>query len=311
MDANPSHSLPSLFSARGLNRLRAIAVPPHAAVVALLLPSLLFLATFFALPAIGLLSYSFLTQLPEGTLGLPLTLEHYHHFFATPLYSHVLVTTLRISLLTTAAAILFGYPVAIVMVGSTPLINRVLTMIVIAPLIVSVVVRTYGWQLILGNGKTGILNWLLLTTGLTTTPVALLYSETAVVIGSLHVFFPMMVLPLASALGRIDPHMEDAARTLGATWWRIFRRVTLPLSLPGLAVGCTLVFSLTAGSFVTPAILGGSAAQMLGMLVDQQVLVAYDWPFGATVATMLVAVVLTVNVVLVRVLDRRRTVHPA
>jgi len=122
----------------------------------------------------------------------------------------------------------------------------------------------------------------------------------------LHVFFPMMVLPLASALGRIDPRLEDAARTLGATSWRTFRKVTLPLSLPGLAVGCTLVFSLTAGSFVTPAILGGTGATMLGMLVDQQILVVYDWPFGATVATVLVAIVLVVNAVSMRALDRRR-----
>jgi putative spermidine/putrescine transport system permease protein len=220
-----------------------------------------------------------------------------------------LLTTLRISLWTTAAAALLAYPVALVMVRSPPVLRQAITIIVIAPLIVSVVVRTYGWQLILGNGPTGILNWLLLKIGLTKKPVALLYSEAAVVIGSLHVFFPMMVLPVASALGRIDPRLEDAARTLGATTWRSFRRITLPLSLPGLAVGCTLVFSLTAGSFVTPAILGGTGAQMLGMLVDQQILVVYDWPFGATVASVLVAVVLAVNIVSMRVLDRRRAVQ--
>src|SRR5208283_2347257 len=168
-----------------------------------------------------LVSYSFLTQSPEGTVGLPFTIDHYRHFFGTPLYSRVLLITLRISLMTTAAAVLLAYPVALVMRSSGPSIRRVITMIVIAPLIVSVVVRTYGWQLILGNGPTGILNWILLSTGLATTPVRLLYSETAVVIGSLHVFFPMMVLPLASALGKIDPRLDDAARTLGAGAWRI------------------------------------------------------------------------------------------
>jgi len=271
----------------------------------LLLPSLVFLAVFFALPAVGLVSYSFLTQAPDGTVELPVTLEHYRHFFGTPLYSRVLLITLRISLFTTAVAVLFAYPVALVMGRSTPPIRRVITMIVIAPLIVSVVVRTYGWQLILGNGPTGILDWMLLATGLAKTPVKLLYSETAVVIGSLHVFFPLMVLPLASALGKIDPRLEDAARTLGAGAWRVFRKITLPLSLPGLAVGCGLVFSLTAGSFVTPAVLGGPSAQMLGMLVDQQILVVYDWPFGATVATVLVAIVLLVNLLSNRVLSRR------
>jgi putative spermidine/putrescine transport system permease protein len=275
---------------------------------ALLLPSLLFLAVFFALPALGLVSYSFLTQSPEGTVGLPLTLQHYQHFFGTPLYSRVLLITLRISLCTTAAGVLLAYPVALVMSRSPAAIRRIITMIVIAPLIVSVVVRTYGWQLILGNGPTGILNWILLTTGIAKTPIRLLYTETAVVIGSLHVFFPMMVLPLASALGKIDPRLEDAARTLGAGSWRTFRKITLPLSLPGLAVGCGLVFSLTAGSFVTPAILGGTGAQMLGMLVDQQILVVYDWPFGATVATVLVAIVLVVNILSNRVLSRRQMV---
>jgi putative spermidine/putrescine transport system permease protein len=263
---------------------------------------------FFALPALGLVSYSFLTQAADGTVGLPLTLEHYRHFFATPLYTQVLLTTLRISLVTTAIAVILAYPVALVMVRSTPLIRQAITVIVIAPLVVSVVVRTYGWQLILGNGPTGILNWLLLNSGIIGSPIALLYSEAAVVIGSLHVFFPMMVLPLASALGKIDPKIEDAARTLGATSWRTFRRVTLPLSIPGLTVGCTLVFSLTAGSFVTPAILGGTAGQMLGVLVEQQFLIVYNWPFGAACATVLVAIVLAVNYASIRILDRRRSV---
>ena len=171
------------FSARG------VASPTRLTPVALLLPSLLFLAAFFALPALGLVSYSVLTQAPDGTVGLPLTLEHYRHFFATPLYARVLRTTLEISLITTALAIVLGYPVALVMVRSPPPIRQAITIIVIAPLVVSVVVRTYGWQLILGNGPTGILNWLLLNSGITKSPVALLYSETAVVIGSLHVFF--------------------------------------------------------------------------------------------------------------------------
>ena len=286
--------------------VRRITLPRRLVPAALLLPSLLFLAVFFALPALGLISYSFLTQASDGTVGLPLTLDHYLHFFTTPLYSRVLLTTLQISLTATAFAIVLGYPVALVMVRSTPMVRQAITIIVIAPLVVSVVVRTYGWQLILGNGPTGILNWLLLNSGITKSPVALLYSQTAVVIGSLHVFFPMMVLPLASALGKIDPRLEDAARTLGATAWRTFRLVTLPLSLPGLTVGCTLVFSLTAGSFVTPAILGGTSGQMLGVLVEQQFLIVYNWPFGAAVATVLVAIVLGANFLSVRILDRRR-----
>lgn len=216
MAVQPVQALPASQLAYARSASRVWLSSSHAAVAALLLPSLAFLATFFAFPAVGLLACSFLSQAPDGTIGLPLTLEHYRHFFDTPLYTHVLLTTLRISLVATGIAIALGYPVALVMVRTNPVVNRLLTMIVIAPLIVSVVVRTYGWQLILANGKTGILNWLLLTTGLAKLPVKLLYSETAVVIGSLHVFYPMMVLPLASALGRIDP----ASRMQRARWVR-------------------------------------------------------------------------------------------
>jgi putative spermidine/putrescine transport system permease protein len=278
--------------------------------VALALPALGFLAVFLMIPAVRLIVAGFLTQDPRGALGGPVTLSHFTHFFTTSLYSHVLVVTLRISLVTAALAAILGYPVAMVMARAHPAIGRVVTFITIAPLIVSVVVRSYGWQLILGNGPAGLLNAVLLSLGIIRTPLRLLYSETAVVIGSLHVFLPMMVLPLASALGRIEPHLEEAARTLGMPAWRVFHRITLPLSLPGLAVGFTLVFSLTAGSFVTPAMLGGTNAQMLGNLIDQQITAVYDWPFGATIATVLVLIVVGVNLASMRLLDARRRTAP-
>ena len=274
--------------------------------LALVAPALCFLGVFLMAPAVRLIASAFLTQDAHGLLGHPWTLSHYAHFFDTPLYAHVLFVTLRISLLTAGLAAVLGYPVALVMVRSHPAIARAVTFITIAPLVVSVVVRTYGWQLILGNGPTGLLNWVLLSTGVISAPLRLLYTDTAVVIGSLHVFLPMMVLPLASALGKIDPNLEEAARTLGMPGWRVFHRITLPLSLPGLAVGFSLVFSLTAGSFVTPAILGGTNAQMLGNLIDQQITAVYDWPFAATIATMLIAIVVGVNLMSMRMLDGRR-----
>ncbi len=277
----------------------------------LAVPATVFLALFLLVPAARLVASGFLTQDANGVLGGQVTLAHYVHFFGTALYSHVLFVTLRISLLTAAVAAVLAYPVAMVMVRSHPAITRIVTFITIAPLIVSVVVRSYGWQLILANGPGGILNWVLLSLGLIHTPLRLLYSETAVVIGSLHVFLPMMVLPLASALGKIDPHLEEAARTLGMPAWRVFHRVTFPLSLPGLAVGFTLVFSLTAGSFVTPAMLGGTSAQMLGNLIDQQITAVYDWPFGATIASVLVVIVVGVNLMSMRVLEGRRRLQQA
>jgi putative spermidine/putrescine transport system permease protein len=272
----------------------------------LAVPILIFLAIFFFYPAINLLFFSLLTQDAKGIVGRPLTLAHYARFFEIDLYLRVFWNTLRISLVTSAFAIVLGYPVAIVMARSGPIVSRIIALIVIAPLIVSVVVRSYGWQLILANTPAGLLNWVLMSLGITGAPLALLYSETAVVIGSLHVFFPMMVLPLASALGKIDPNLEDCARTLGAPWWKVFLRVTLPLSVPGLVAGFTLVFSLTAGSFVTPVILGGTTATMLGNLIEQQIFVVYDWPFGAAIAVVLVFVVFAINTLSMRLLEGRR-----
>jgi len=272
----------------------------------LAVPILIFLVIFFFYPAINLLFFSLLTQDAKGIVGRPLTLAHYARFFEVDLYLRVFWNTLRISLVTSAFAIVLGYPVAIVMARSGPIVSRIIALIVIAPLIVSVVVRSYGWQLILANTPAGLLNWVLMSLGITSAPLAILYSATAVVIGSLHVFFPMMVLPLASALGKIDPNLEDCARTLGAPWWKVFMRVTLPLSVPGLVAGFTLVFSLTAGSFVTPVILGGTTATMLGNLIEQQIFVVYNWPFGAAIAVVLVLVVFAINTLSMRLLEGRR-----
>ena len=258
-------------------------------------PAVLFLLVFFVAPAAVLFSYSVMTQPQNGVIGLPLTLRNYVHLADTPLYLHVLFVTLRISLCTAALSVLLGYPVALVIVRGSPLAARLTTIVLVAPLVVSIVVRTYGWQLVLANNRVGVLNWLLHAVGFGAAPVQVMYSETAVVIGSLHVFLPMLVLPLASSLARIAPALEEAARTLGAPAWRVFWRVTLPLSAPGLAAGLTIVFSLTAASYVTPAILGGNHAQMLGNLLEQQVVAVYDWPFSSAIAVVMVALTFLVN----------------
>lgn len=271
----------------------------------MVLPATVFLLAFFVVPAAVLFSYSVLTQPKDGSIGLPLTLAHYAHLIETPLYLTVLLVTLRVSLWTAGLAVLLGYPVALAVVRGSPQVGRIVTIILVAPLVVSIVVRTYGWQLVLANGPAGVVNWLLHGVGFGPAPVRVMYSETAVVIGSLHVFLPMMVLPLASSLARINPALEEAARTLGAPSWRVFWRVTVPLSIPGLVAGFTIVFSLTAASYVTPAILGGNYAQMLGNLLEQQVVTVYDWPFSAAIAVVMVALTFAVNGFSVFVVERR------
>ena len=272
----------------------------------LILPLLIFLTIFFFWPAIRLMTFSVMTQNSQGLIGSPFTLAHYVRFFEVDLYQKVLWATIRISLVTSIIAAILAYPVATVLVRGNIATTRIITLIVIAPLAVSVVVRAYGWQLILGNGPTGLLNYVLMNLGIIDSPLTLLFSDAAVIIGSLHIFFPMMVLPLSSALGKIDPNLQQAARTLGAPAWKVFLRITFPLSLPGLVAGFTLVFSLASASYVIPALIGGPGSQMLGNMVEQQVLAVYDWPFGATIATILVFIVILINAVSMRLLGGRR-----
>ena len=269
----------------------------------LLAPAVLFFVVVFVIPVGLMIRYSFYQQTSTGDLTAAAPLANYVRLASVDLYRTVVMTTLRVSAWTTVIAMLLAYPLALVMVRGHPLIGRALTVIVLAPLLINVVVRTYAWRVILANGENGVLNWTLAHVGLG--PVQLLYTEWAIIIGSVHVFLPMMVLPLSAALGKINPAVEEAARTLGASSWSVFRRVTLPLSVPGLAVGATLVFSLTASSFVTPALLGGNFAKMLGTLVDELILVVLDWPFGGDIATLLTVLVMIVNLASVWLVERR------
>jgi len=271
-------------------------LPRLAVGAALLLPALVFVIVFLVLPSLILLGYSVLTQSQGGDISLPLTLGSYERLIFSATYRRVVLLTLRVALLTSLLTALLAYPAAMVIAYGKPVFSRITMILVVAPLVVSVIVRTYGWQLMLSNSPTGVLNWMLHALGTGPTPVRVLYTEWATVIASVHVFLPLMVLPLSASLGRINPSLNEAARILGAPAWRAFLRVTLPLSLPGLVAGVTIVFSLTAGSYVTPQMLGGTRGLMLGVLLEQQINTSFDWPMAAAIATVMVVIALAANV---------------
>jgi putative spermidine/putrescine transport system permease protein len=264
--------------------------------LALLLPALTFLVVFLVLPSLILLGYSVLTQSQAGDISLPLTLGSYERLIFSAAYRRVVILTLRVAFFTSLFTALLAYPAAMVIAYGKPVFSRITMILVVAPLVVSVIVRTYGWQLLLGNSATGGLNWVLHALGAGAAPVQVMYSEWAVVIASVHVFLPLMVLPLSASLGRINPSLNEAARMLGAPAWRAFLRVTLPLSMPGLVAGLTIVFSLTAGSYVTPQMVGGTRGLMLGVLLEQQINTAFDWPMAAAIAAVMVTIALVANV---------------
>lgn len=277
-------------------RARRSAIPRSLIGLALLFPALAFLVVFLVLPSLILLGYSVLTQNQTGDISLPLTVGSYERLMFSPAYRRVVMTTLRVAFFTALFTSLLAYPLAMVIAYGRPLASRITMILVVAPLVVSVIVRTYGWQLVLGNSGTGVLNWILEAMGAGSAPVKVLYTEWAIVIASVHVFLPLMVLPLSGSLSRINPSLNEAARMLGAPAWRAFLRVTLPLSVPGLIAGLTIVFSLTAASYITPQMVGGNRGLMLGVLLEQQINTAFDWPMGAAIASVMVAIALVTTV---------------
>jgi ABC-type spermidine/putrescine transport system permease subunit I len=160
--------------------------------------------------------------------------------------------------------------------------------LLIMPLMVSTVIRIFGWIVILG--RKGLINEALVGIGLE--PVKLLYTETAVVIGLVNIFMPFMVLPLMAAIERIPPSLEEAARNLGANWVQMFRRTILPLSMPGLISGCLLVYSISISAFVTPALMGSPRERMAGQQIYDEVLVSFNWPSASSLALTLVLLTL-------------------
>jgi putative spermidine/putrescine transport system permease protein len=217
------------------------------------------------------------------------TLKFYREMLAEPEYVRTLGNTLEISLLSTALCLLLGYPLAYLMATTAPRARRVLMVLLLVPFWTSILVRTFAWIVILGNN--GLVNKLLIELGLTNAPVKLLFNMTGVQIGMVHVLLPFMVLPLLAAMSRIDPNILRVARSLGAPPRRAFLHVFLPLSRPGIAAGCVLVFLLAVGFYVTPALLGGPGEITLATMIDMQINTFLNWGLAATLGVVLLIVV--------------------
>lgn len=248
----------------------------------LLLPFLAVLVVLFALPALRVLGRSFLEPQPG--------LAHYVTVLNHALYQQVFGVTLRISILVTVTALLLGYPVAYVAVQARPTARNVIFALVMVPFWTSLLVRIYGWTVILQ--RTGVVNEALLTLGIINSPLRLLYNEGAVVLGIVHFLLPFMIFSIYATLRNVDPKLAIAAMTMGATPIQAFLRVTLPLSLPGVCAGSLLVFIASLGFFVTPALMGGPRQMMVANLIDFQAKDALNWPLAAAIATLLLLVVL-------------------
>jgi ABC-type spermidine/putrescine transport system permease subunit I len=245
-------------------------------------PALILLFAFFLFPVVRMLGYS----VEAGTL------DWYAKALGEGLYLGVFWNTFQIALLVTAVCLLLGYPLGYLIATTTPGWAMVGFIFVLLPLWTSVLVRTYAWMVLLG--RNGVFNRWLIDSGLISDPLPLLHNVTGVLIGMVHVLLPYMVLPIYGAVRRLDPAIVAAAEGLGASDWRIFWRIYLPLTLNGIFAGSVLVFVLSLGFFITPALLGGGRVIMIAVLIEQEVRQTLNWPFAAALSAVLLAATLLV-----------------
>jgi putative spermidine/putrescine transport system permease protein len=262
----------------------------------LLAPGLFLLAAAFFLPIGQMLVLSV-----SGSDGP--TLEHFTRFLGDAFYLGLLWRTVRLSLIITVICAAIGFPLAYIMAHVGPRRRLWLIILVILPLMTSVVIRSFGWMVLLS--RSGLVPELLRDLGLAGRGFALMNTETAIVIGMVQVLLPFMALSILGVISRIDRRLEEAARTMGCSFLQAVRSVVLPLALPGIVAGSLLVFTLSASSFVTPNLLGGPRLQVLAASIYKSVTQTLEWPFAAAQAVILFAGILLLLVPYIQLTARR------
>ncbi|MHB2263797.1 ABC transporter permease [Aliihoeflea sp. PC F10.4] len=254
----------------------------------LILPILLVNAISFLWPTFSLLRMSLNEPVAGGAIRETLTLQTYIDVMTDGFYLELVWNSIYLCSIITIVTLILSYPIALFIHRADPKWRSILTLMVISPLLVSAVVRTYGWVIILGDQ--GLINAFLMNSGLVERPARLIFNNFGVVVGLIEILMPYMILSLMAGFGRLDPRLEEAAQSLGAKRFTTLRRVTIPLTAPGIALGCLLVFVLSISSFVTPKLLGGGRVFLLATEIYDQSIVLLNWPLAASLS-MLVLVI--------------------
>ncbi|MCB1883818.1 MAG: ABC transporter permease [Geminicoccaceae bacterium] len=283
----PAHGLPAAGRAPSLRRWDGLGY---------VLPAFLLLAFFFVLPVVALLLRSVL----EPTPGL----ENFAKLLTTPTYAQVFLNTFTVAGVVTLASLLAGFPVAWLLAVLPGRWAAFLFGVILLSMWTNLLARTYAWMVLLQ--RTGVINRALMDVGLIDAPLPLIRNLAGVTIGMTYIMLPFVILPLHATLRAIDPAVLQAASLCGANRWQAFRRVLLPLSLPGVAAGSLMVFVMSLGYFVTPALLGGASTMMLAELIAQLVQSLLDWGMGGAAAFVLLVVTLALYALQVRFLGSGR-----
>jgi len=247
-------------------------------------PYIVWLILFIVVPILLVLSYSITFKADSG---LSFTLENYKRFF-DPLYINVLVHSINLSLISTVICLILGYPMAMIIAKSPIRYRNILVLFFVIPMWMNFLLRTYAWMTLLE--RSGLINKLLTWLHLPT--VNFMYTNGAVVLGMVYNFLPFMVLPIYSVLIKIDKNLIEAAQDLGADELKVFFRVTLPLSLPGVISGIVMVFMPAITTFVISRLLGGGQFTLIGNLIEQQFLSTGDWNFGSAISMLMLVFIL-------------------
>lgn len=250
----------------------------------LLLPGLLFLTAFMLVPITLTVASTFVQ---DGKL----TLEGYLHFFRDGFFNKILLTTLRVSVFTTLLCVLLGYPAAYYISQAGIRKKSVLLALSIFPLLTSPVVRSFSWMIILG--KKGLLNTFLIDIGLLSKPLTILYTPTAMIIGLVHLFMPLVIITLLGVMENLDHELVRAARSLGASPFTAFRKIIFPLTMPGLIIGSILVFVGSLTAYTTPALLGGKE-RVVSTFLYQNAMTLNDWGAASVIAVIMIVITFVV-----------------
>lgn len=247
-------------------------------------PYIIWMFIFILVPLVLVLYYSIMVKTSSG---VAFSLENYEKFMQ-PIYIKVLVRSIALALVSTLICLIIGYPVAMILAGRDMGKKNTLILLFIIPMWMNFLLRTYAWMTLLE--KKGLINTFLSTLGLPS--LNLLYTDKAVILGMVYNFLPFMVLPIFSVLSKIDRSVIEAAEDLGANSIVVFRRVTFPLSLPGVVSGITMVFMPAVTTFVISKLLGGNQYTLIGNLIEDQFMRVYDWNFGSSVSIIMMVLIL-------------------
>lgn len=261
-------------------------------------PYILWIAAMIVIPMLLIVLYA-LTKQGNDVATLQFTLENFIRFFTDVDFLSTLWISLKIAFLTTMLCILIGYPIAYLIANSKPKQRNLYILLITLPMWINMLVRTYAWIGILSDN--GLINYLLQLLGFE--PQKLLYTDFAVVLGMVYNFIPFMILQIESSLAKLDNSLLDAANDLGADRFHRFMKVTLPLSLPGVISGITLVFLPAVSSFVIPKLMGGGGYMLIGNVIENQFITVGEWNFGSAIS-MIMACIIMISMYITRKLDK-------